>query len=70
MTYPSQLKAMDNLRIPANVYLVLSILLNNLLAMLLLLGVGLITASWSALQTWHLFLPDHPSESGTNYFST
>jgi ABC-type multidrug transport system ATPase subunit/ABC-type transporter Mla maintaining outer membrane lipid asymmetry permease subunit MlaE len=65
----SQLNAMNNLRIPANVYLVLSILLNNLLAMLLLTGVALITASWSALQTWHLFFPDQPSEFWReNYF--
>jgi ABC-type transporter Mla maintaining outer membrane lipid asymmetry permease subunit MlaE len=65
----SQLKAMGNLRIPADTYLVLSILLNNLLAMLLLTVVALITASWSALQTWHLFFPDQPSEFWReNYF--
>jgi ABC-type transporter Mla maintaining outer membrane lipid asymmetry permease subunit MlaE len=60
---------MGNLHIPANYYLVLSIFLNNLLAMLLLTGVALITASWSALQTWHLFFPDQPSEFWReNYF--
>ena len=60
---------MGNLRIPANIYLVLSIVLNNFLAMVLLTGVALVTASWSALQTWHLFFPDQPSEFWReNYF--
>jgi ABC-type multidrug transport system ATPase subunit/ABC-type transporter Mla maintaining outer membrane lipid asymmetry permease subunit MlaE len=65
----SQLKAMRNLNIPALRYLLVSIFLNNLLAIVLLTLAALTTASWAALQTWWLFFPDQPFEFWQeNYF--
>ncbi|WP_207461208.1 ATP-binding cassette domain-containing protein [Azospirillum sp. SYSU D00513] len=65
----SQLRAMRNLNIPALWYLVVSILLANTLALVMLTLVALISASWSALQTWWLFFPDQPLEFWQeNYF--
>src|SRR5262249_4244565 len=65
----SQLKAMHNLNIPALRYLLVSIGLNNLLALVLLTIAAITTAAWSALQTWHWFFPDQPFEFWQeNYF--
>jgi ABC-type multidrug transport system ATPase subunit/ABC-type transporter Mla maintaining outer membrane lipid asymmetry permease subunit MlaE len=65
----SQLKAMRNLNIPALRYLLVSIFLNNLLAIVLLTLAALTTASWAALQTWWFFFPGQPFEFWQeNYF--
>jgi ABC-type multidrug transport system ATPase subunit/ABC-type transporter Mla maintaining outer membrane lipid asymmetry permease subunit MlaE len=64
-----QFKAMRNLNIPAMRYLVLSIVINNSLALVLLNVAALTAASWSALQTWRFFFPDQPFEFWQeNYF--
>ncbi len=65
----SQLKAMGNLRIPINAYVILSIILNNLVALFVLTIVALVAASWAALQTWQIFFPEQPPEFWReNYF--
>src|SRR5690606_25479770 len=58
----SQFRAMRNLDIPGLRYLNASIVLANMLALGILTVVALISASWSAYQTWTLFFPDQPFE--------
>jgi ABC-type multidrug transport system ATPase subunit/ABC-type transporter Mla maintaining outer membrane lipid asymmetry permease subunit MlaE len=65
----SQFRAMGNLRIPMRRYIVLSIVLNNLVALFLLTVVALIANSWASLQTWLFFFPEQPVEFWReNYF--
>lgn len=65
----SQFRAMRNLDIPGLRYLTLSIIVANMLALLLLTAAALVTASWSAYQTWSIFFPDQPFEFWQeNYF--
>jgi len=65
----SQFRAMRNLDIPGLRYLSVSIVVANTLALALLTVAALITASWSAYQTWSIFFPDQPFEFWQeNYF--
>lgn len=65
----SQFRAMRNLDIPGLRYLNASIVVANMLALAILTAVALVSASWSAYQTWTLFFPDQPFEFWQeNYF--
>ncbi|WP_029007615.1 ATP-binding cassette domain-containing protein [Azospirillum halopraeferens] len=67
----SQFRAMHNLRVPSNVYLIGSVLLNMVLGSVVLMAVAMATAGWASLQTWHLLFPGQASELWReNFFRT
>ncbi|MGQ9366059.1 ATP-binding cassette domain-containing protein [Azospirillum sp. A39] len=67
----SQFRAMHNLRIPSNLYLVGSVLLNMVLGSVVLMAVAMATAGWASLQTWHLLFPGQAAELWQeNFFRT
>ena len=67
----SQFRAMHNLRIPSNLYLIGSVLLNMVLGSVVLMAVAMATAGWASLQTWHLLFPGQASELWQeNFFRT
>ncbi len=58
----SQLRAMRNLRIPGETYLVTSIMLNMILGAVVLGVVAWVMSSWTSYKTWQFLFPDQPFE--------
>lgn len=58
----SQFRAMANLKIPARLYLIASIVANMVLGSVVLMAVALSAAAWTAMQTWSLLFPGQSFE--------
>lgn len=66
--YSSQFRAMRNLHIPGQTYLVTAILLNVVIGALLLIILSIGVASWSSYLTWKFLFPDQPFELWQEHF--
>lgn len=58
----SQLRAMRNLRIPGQVYLVASIMLNMVLGSVILGAIAWVMSGWTSYKTWQFLFKDQPFE--------
>ena len=58
----SQFRAMANLKIPARLYLIASIIANMVLGSVVLMAVAMSAAAWTAMQTWRLLFPGQSFE--------
>lgn len=66
--YSSQFRAMRNLHIPGQTYLVAAILVNVVIGALLLIALSVGIASWSSYLTWKYLFPDQPFELWQEHF--
>lgn len=66
--YSSQFRAMRNLHIPGQTYLVSAVLVNVVIGAILLIALSVGIASWSSYLTWKFLFPDQPFELWQEHF--
>lgn len=64
----SQFRAMANLKIPASLYLITSIVANMVLGSVVLMAVAMAAAAWTSMQTWGLLFPGQSAELWREHF--